>query len=54
MSRKITKADVKEAYDMAAKAKQNAAFSMRRAKVLKDGADRMHAALKRQEKRRGK
>ena len=45
--RKITKNDVDNAYEIAAKAKQNAVFSLQRARQLKDGADKMKAEYKR-------
>ncbi len=41
MARKITKADVDMAYETAKQAKQNALFSLKRARQLKDGADKM-------------
>ena len=39
--RKITQMDVNQAYEVAAQAKKNALFSMRRARQLKDGADKL-------------
>lgn len=48
--RKITKSDVDTAYEMAAKAKESALFSLRRAKQLKDGADKINAEYKRNQK----
>lgn len=48
--RKITEQEVREAYANAQKAKESASFSARRARQLRDGADRMREALKRQKK----
>ena len=39
--RKITKTDVDQAYETAQQARTNALFSLRRARQLKDGADKM-------------
>lgn len=49
--RKLTEQDVREAYANAQKAKESAQFSARRARQLRDGADRMREALKRQKKK---
>ncbi len=52
--RKITKNDVENAYDIASKAKQNALFSLQRARQLKDGADKMKAEYKRNQRNNNK
>lgn len=52
--RKITKSDVDTAYEMAAKAKESALFSLRRAKQLKDGADKINDEYKRSQKEQRK
>ena len=39
--RKISQTDVDQAYALASEAKKSALFSMRRAKQLKDGADKL-------------
>lgn len=52
--RKITKNDVDNAYEIAAKAKQKAVFSLLRARQLKDGADKIKAELKRNQRKAGK
>lgn len=54
VKRKITKNDVDTAYEMAAKAKESALFSLRRAKQLKDGADKIKAEYKRSQKEQRK
>lgn len=51
--RKITEYDVKIAYDIANKAKEAALFSLKRAKQLKIGADKMKSELKENNKKRG-
>lgn len=48
--RKITKYDVDNAYEIASKAKQNALFSLQRARQLKDGADKLKAEFKRNQR----
>lgn len=48
--RKITKTDVENAYEMADKAKQSALFSLARARQLKDGADKINAEYKRNQR----
>lgn len=45
--RKITKADVNAAYNLANEAKADAANSCARARQLKDGADKLNAEYKR-------
>lgn len=45
--RNITKTDVENAYKVADQAKQAALFSLRRARQLKDGADKINAEYKR-------
>lgn len=44
--RKVTEYDVKIAYEIADKAKEAALFSLKRAKQLKIGADKMKSELK--------
>ena len=44
--RKITKAQVDAAYKMAGEAKQRVDFSLRRARQLKDGADKLRKDYK--------
>ena len=48
--RKITKSDVENAYEVADKAKQAALFSLRRARQLKDGADKINAEYRQSQK----
>ncbi len=50
--RKITQADVDQAYAMASEAKKSALFSMRRAKQLKDGADKLKKDFKNSKKKK--
>ena len=52
--RKITQADVDQAYNIAAEAKKNALFSLRRARQLRDGADKMKKELNDSKKKYGK
>ncbi|MBQ3506474.1 MAG: hypothetical protein IJA89_06870 [Clostridia bacterium] len=52
--RKLTQADVDQAYEVAAEAKKNALFSMRRAKQLRDGADKMKKDYKNSLKRQSR
>lgn len=49
--RKVTEYDVKTAYEIAAKAKESALFSLKRAKQLKIGADKMKSELKENNKK---
>ena len=49
--RKITQADVDYAYELAAEAKKSALFSMRRAKQLRDGADKLKKDFKNNKKK---
>ena len=49
--RKITQADVDQAYNIAAEAKKNALFSMRRARQLRDGADKLKKDFKKNNKK---
>ena len=49
-NRNITKTDVENAYKVADQAKQAALFSLRRARQLKDGADKINAEYKRNQK----
>lgn len=44
--RKISKADVEQAYELAQEAKKSALFSLRRARQLKDGADKLNRDYK--------
>ena len=44
--RKISKAQVEQAYEVAEQAKQNALYSLRKSKQLKDGADKMYKDYK--------
>ena len=44
--RKISKQDVDQAYDIAKEAKKSALFSLRRARQLKDGADKLRKEYK--------
>lgn len=46
MRRKISKADVEQAYELAQDAKKSALFSLRRARQLKDGADKLNRDYK--------
>lgn len=48
--RKITQADVDQAYNIAAEAKKSALFSMRRARQLRDGADKLKKDFKNNKK----
>ena len=50
--RKLTQADVDQAYEVAAEAKKSALFSMRRAKQLKDGSDKMKKDFKNSQKKK--
>ena len=52
--RKLTKADVDSAYKIAAEATRNAKFSMQRAKLLKNGADKLKADYKSLQNRNSK
>lgn len=49
--RNITKTDVENAYKVADQAKQAALFSLRRARQLKDGADKINAEYKRNQQK---
>lgn len=44
--KKVTEHDVRLAYEIADKAKESALFSLKRAKQLKIGADKMKSELK--------
>ena len=44
--RKVSKADVQQAYEIAQDAKKSALFSLRRARQLKDGADKLNREYK--------
>ena len=50
--RKITQADVDQAYNIAAEAKKSALFSMRRARQLRDGADKLKKEFKESKKKK--
>ena len=54
MSRKISKSDVEQAYEVAAQAKTNALFSLKRARQLKDGADKLAKDYKNAQKKNKK
>lgn len=51
-NRNISKADVDNAYKIAAEAARNAKFSTQRAKQLKSGADKIKADYTRAQKRK--
>ena len=51
--RKITQADVDQAYAMAADARKSALFSMRRARQLRDGADKLKKDFRESQKTKG-
>ena len=50
--RKISQADVDYAYSVAAEAKKSALFSMRRARQLRDGADKLKKDFKNNQKKK--
>lgn len=53
-NRKLTKADVDNAYKIAAEAAKNAKFSTQRARLLRHGADKLKADYRRAQKSNSK